>query len=184
MRRKFRLSVVLGVLLVLQGASCSRVSGPEPGVRLTPCRIDGFPEEIKCTSVWSLSPGAAPLTGEFPFTLRSCRLWPAWPRAIRSCCWPAGPDRPRRHSGRGSRPSSLRFDGIATFFSSINAALDCRKRSGAVPASRAPARRSWSVKRQRAGSAWRRSTATLDTTRMVRRWRTSTRSGPRSATRS
>ena len=51
MRRNFRLSVVLGVLLVLQVASSSRVRGPERGVRLTPCRIDGFPEEIKCTSV-------------------------------------------------------------------------------------------------------------------------------------
>ena len=46
----------------------------------------------------------------FPFTLRSCRLWPAWLRAIRSSCSRVGQDRPRRHSGRGSRPSSLRFD--------------------------------------------------------------------------
>jgi len=56
MRRNVRLAIVffgvcLGVLLVLQVASSSRVSAPEPGVRLTPCRIDGFPEEIKCTSV-------------------------------------------------------------------------------------------------------------------------------------
>ena len=37
--------------------SCSRAppvrasTGLRAGVRLTPCRIDGFPEEIKCTSV-------------------------------------------------------------------------------------------------------------------------------------
>ena len=52
MRSNFRrLVVFLGVVLVLQGASCARVNRPETGVRLTPCRIDGFPEEIKCTSV-------------------------------------------------------------------------------------------------------------------------------------
>jgi pimeloyl-ACP methyl ester carboxylesterase len=52
MRRSVRLlTVPLGFLLVFQIASCARVNGPEPGVRLTPCRIDGFPEEIKCTTV-------------------------------------------------------------------------------------------------------------------------------------
>jgi pimeloyl-ACP methyl ester carboxylesterase len=44
-------SRVLVLLLLLQTLACARARTPEPTVRLTPCRIDGFAEEIKCATL-------------------------------------------------------------------------------------------------------------------------------------
>jgi pimeloyl-ACP methyl ester carboxylesterase len=44
-------SRVLIFLLAIETLGCARARVPEPAVRLTPCRIDGFAEEIKCGTV-------------------------------------------------------------------------------------------------------------------------------------
>ena len=44
-------SRVLMLVLLLQPLGCARARAPEPTVALTPCRIDGFAEEIKCATV-------------------------------------------------------------------------------------------------------------------------------------
>ncbi len=45
------LIVVSSFLLAIEAAACARARAPAPAVGLTPCRIDGFAEEIKCTTV-------------------------------------------------------------------------------------------------------------------------------------
>jgi pimeloyl-ACP methyl ester carboxylesterase len=45
------LIIVSSCLLAIDTAACARARALEPEVSLTPCRIDGFAEEIKCTTL-------------------------------------------------------------------------------------------------------------------------------------
>ena len=45
------LTLASSLLLVIDTLACARARGPEPALALTPCRIDGLAEEIKCATV-------------------------------------------------------------------------------------------------------------------------------------